>query len=127
MVASIRIRSVNQPPTKFGFNYLSVFVFLTFYSQKSCIDFAINARPIETYIPPKRKKYKYKIWKMVVSTPFDYFIMLLIVLNTLLLMMKVNCIHLIFYTMNEMFMVSPMLLRYLICVAIQSRYRNSFV
>lgn len=32
---------------------------------------------------------KYKIWKMVVSTPFDYFIMLLIVLNTLLLMMKV--------------------------------------
>lgn len=58
--------------------------------QKSCIDFAINARPVATYIPPKRKKYKYKVWKMVVSTPFDYFIMLLIVLNTLLLMMKVN-------------------------------------
>ena len=57
--------------------------------QKSCIDFAINAKPIETYIPPKRKEHKYKVWKMVVSTPFDYFIMLLIVLNTLLLMMKV--------------------------------------
>lgn len=58
--------------------------------QKSCIDFAIHAKPTETYIPSKRKEYKYKIWKFVVSTPFDYFIMLLIVLNTLLLMMKVK-------------------------------------
>lgn len=58
--------------------------------QKSCMDFAINAKPIETYIPPKRKEYKYKVWKLVVSTPFDYFIMVLIVLNTILLMMKVR-------------------------------------
>ncbi|XP_031638409.1 voltage-dependent calcium channel type A subunit alpha-1-like isoform X2 [Contarinia nasturtii] len=57
-------------------------------NQKSCIDFAINARPFATYIPPKRKKYKYKVWKMVVSPPFDYVIMALIVLNTVLLMMK---------------------------------------
>lgn len=57
--------------------------------QKSCIDFAISARPFATYIPQKQKKLKYKVWKMVVSTPFDYFIMLLIILNTLLLMMKV--------------------------------------
>ncbi|XP_031635540.1 voltage-dependent calcium channel type A subunit alpha-1-like isoform X2 [Contarinia nasturtii] len=57
-------------------------------NQKSCIDFAINARPFATYIPPMHKHFKYKIWSMVVSQPFDYFIMLLIVLNTLLLMMK---------------------------------------
>lgn len=58
--------------------------------QKSCIDFAINARPFATYIPPMHKHFKYKIWSMVVSQPFDNFIMLLIVLNTLLLMSKVQ-------------------------------------
>lgn len=59
-------------------------------NQKSCMDFAINARPFATYIPPLHKHFKYKIWSTVVSQPFDYFIMLLIVLNTLLLMMKVR-------------------------------------
>jgi hypothetical protein len=34
--------------------------------------------------------FKYKIWRVVVSTPFEYFIMSLIVLNTILLMMKVS-------------------------------------
>lgn len=62
---------------------------LNIFFQKSCIDFAINARPFATYIPPMHKHTKYKIWSMVVSQPFDYFIMLLIVLNTLLLMSKV--------------------------------------
>ncbi|KAK0092187.1 hypothetical protein PV326_001978, partial [Microctonus aethiopoides] len=57
-------------------------------NQKSCIDFTIGARPLERYMPNKRNSVKYKIWKMVVSTPFEYFIMILIVLNTLLLMMK---------------------------------------
>ncbi|XP_034948346.1 voltage-dependent calcium channel type A subunit alpha-1 isoform X10 [Chelonus insularis] len=57
-------------------------------NQKSCIDFTIGARPLERYMPNKRNSVKYKIWKMVVSTPFEYFIMMLIVLNTLLLMMK---------------------------------------
>ncbi|CAL4058844.1 unnamed protein product, partial [Meganyctiphanes norvegica] len=57
-------------------------------NQKSCIDFAINAKPLERYMPKDRISFKYRIWKIVVSTPFEYFIMLLIVLNTLLLMMK---------------------------------------
>ncbi|XP_050685852.1 voltage-dependent calcium channel type A subunit alpha-1-like isoform X27 [Eriocheir sinensis] len=57
-------------------------------NQKSCIDFAIQAKPLERYMPKDRVSFKYKIWRMVVSTPFEYFIMLLIVLNTLLLMMK---------------------------------------
>ncbi|XP_044595208.1 voltage-dependent calcium channel type A subunit alpha-1 isoform X8 [Cotesia glomerata] len=57
-------------------------------NQKSCIDFTIGARPLERYMPNKRNSVKYKIWKIVVSTPFEYFIMILIVLNTLLLMMK---------------------------------------
>lgn len=61
--------------------------------QKSCIDFAIQAKPLERYMPKDRVSFKYKIWRMVVSTPFEYFIMLLIVLNTLLLMMKVRFSH----------------------------------
>jgi hypothetical protein len=59
------------------------------FLQKSCIDFTIGARPLERYMPSKRNSFKYKVWRIVVSTPFEYFIMILIVLNTLLLMMKV--------------------------------------
>ncbi|XP_072765463.1 voltage-dependent calcium channel type A subunit alpha-1 isoform X2 [Anoplolepis gracilipes] len=57
-------------------------------NQKSCIDFTIQARPLERYMPKERNSVKYKIWRIVVSTPFEYFIMILIVLNTVLLMMK---------------------------------------
>ncbi|KAK1117397.1 hypothetical protein K0M31_016768 [Melipona bicolor] len=57
-------------------------------NQKSCIDFTIQARPLERYMPKERNSVKYKIWRIVVSTPFEYFIMGLIVLNTVLLMMK---------------------------------------
>ncbi|XP_041974497.1 voltage-dependent calcium channel type A subunit alpha-1 isoform X8 [Aricia agestis] len=57
-------------------------------NQKSCIDFTIDARPLERYMPSKRGSLKYKVWRIVVSSPFEYSIMTLIVLNTLLLMMK---------------------------------------
>ena len=40
-------------------------------------------------MPKERDSFKYKLWRVVVSSPFEYFIMLLIVLNTILLMMKV--------------------------------------
>uniref|UniRef100_T1H6Q1 Ion transport domain-containing protein n=1 Tax=Megaselia scalaris TaxID=36166 RepID=T1H6Q1_MEGSC len=39
-------------------------------------------------MPKRRDTFKYKVWRIVVSTPFEYFIMMLIVFNTLLLMMK---------------------------------------
>nr|CAD7447876.1 unnamed protein product [Timema bartmani] len=57
-------------------------------NQKSCIDFTIGAKPLERYMPNKPNSFKYKVWRIVVSTPFEYFIMMLIVFNTLLLMMK---------------------------------------
>ncbi|KAG5329127.1 CAC1A protein, partial [Acromyrmex charruanus] len=57
-------------------------------NQKSCIDFIIQARPLERYMPKERNSVQYKIWRIVVSTPFEYFIMILIVLNAVLLMMK---------------------------------------
>ncbi|XP_065213855.1 voltage-dependent calcium channel type A subunit alpha-1 [Planococcus citri] len=57
-------------------------------NQKSCIDFTINAIPFERYMPKDRNSFKYKVWRVVVSNLFEYFIMMLIVFNTLLLMMK---------------------------------------
>jgi voltage-dependent calcium channel N type alpha-1B len=59
-------------------------------NQKSCIDFAITAKPSQRYMPKNKDSFKYKVWKLVVSTTFEYIIMILIVLNTLLLMMKVS-------------------------------------
>ena len=59
-------------------------------NQKSCIDFAIGANPLQRYMPKDKDSLKYKIWRVVVSTAFEYFIMVLIVLNTILLMMKVR-------------------------------------
>jgi len=86
-----RIRSLF--PQKLNFKNLTIF----FKFQKSCIDFAIGARPLERYMPKDRESIKYKIWRMVASTPFEFFIMLLIVLNTLLLMMK-------FHHQNKIYM-----------------------
>ncbi|XP_053201741.1 voltage-dependent calcium channel type A subunit alpha-1-like isoform X3 [Panonychus citri] len=59
-------------------------------NQKSCIDFAIMARPQQRYMPKNKDSVKYRVWRIVVSTGFEYFIMILIVFNTLLLMMKHN-------------------------------------
>jgi hypothetical protein len=57
-------------------------------NQKSCMDFALNAQPLERYMPSDLKSFKYKVWRFVVSNPFEYFILLLITLNTVILMMK---------------------------------------
>ncbi|XP_064650227.1 voltage-dependent calcium channel type A subunit alpha-1-like isoform X7 [Lineus longissimus] len=57
-------------------------------NQKQCIDFAINARPLCRYMPKNKDALKYRIWRLVVSAPFEYFIMTMIALNTLILMMK---------------------------------------
>ncbi|KAM7535837.1 hypothetical protein Aperf_G00000089186 [Anoplocephala perfoliata] len=57
-------------------------------NQKQCIDFAIHARPLCRYMPEDPKSFKYRIWQLVVSGPFEYFIMTMIALNTLILMMK---------------------------------------
>ncbi|PAA86585.1 hypothetical protein BOX15_Mlig012532g2 [Macrostomum lignano] len=57
-------------------------------NQRQCIDFAINARPLCRYMPKNQNSIKYRIWRLVVSSPFEYFIMVMIALNTLILMMK---------------------------------------
>jgi hypothetical protein len=77
--------------------------------QKSCIDFTIGARPLERYMPKDRNSFKYKVWRIVVSTPFEYFIMMLIVFNTLLLMMKVGFARssLVFLSVDVFYSVFP--------------------
>ncbi|KAH9505338.1 hypothetical protein Btru_058404 [Bulinus truncatus] len=63
---------------------------------KQCIDFAINAKPQSRFIPKNKNSFKYKLWRVIQSKKFDYFIMLLIALNTIVLMMK-------FYGQSENF------------------------
>lgn len=58
--------------------------------QRACIDFAISARPLTRYMPRDKQSLQYKTWTFVVSPPFEYFIMAMIALNTLVLMMKVG-------------------------------------
>ena len=59
-------------------------------NQKSCIDFAIQAKPLELYVPEEQSGIRYHIWRLVTSAPFENFILLLIVCNTILLMLKVS-------------------------------------
>uniref|UniRef100_A0A158Q5I2 Voltage-dependent calcium channel type A subunit alpha-1 n=1 Tax=Dracunculus medinensis TaxID=318479 RepID=A0A158Q5I2_DRAME len=57
-------------------------------NQKQCIDFALNARPRSLFMPEDKSSMKYRIWRLVTSTPFEYFIMAMICCNTIILMMK---------------------------------------
>ncbi|XP_006803553.1 voltage-dependent N-type calcium channel subunit alpha-1B isoform X1 [Neolamprologus brichardi] len=57
-------------------------------NERACIDFAINAKPLTRYMPENKQSFQYKMWKFVVSSPFEYAIMTLIALNTVVLMMK---------------------------------------
>lgn len=58
--------------------------------QRACIDFAINAKPLTRYMPENMQSFQYRIWKFVVSAVFEYSIMIMIALNTVVLMIKVR-------------------------------------
>ncbi|XP_041825615.1 voltage-dependent N-type calcium channel subunit alpha-1B [Melanotaenia boesemani] len=57
-------------------------------NERACIDFAINAKPLTRYMPENKQSFQYRMWKFVVSSPFEYAIMTSIALNTVVLMMK---------------------------------------
>ncbi|TNN35315.1 Voltage-dependent N-type calcium channel subunit alpha-1B [Liparis tanakae] len=57
-------------------------------NERACIDFAISARPLTRYMPQNTQSFQYRMWKFVVSPPFEYSIMFMIALNTVVLMMK---------------------------------------
>ena len=58
--------------------------------QKQCIDFALNARPSSRFMPESKDTLKYRIWRLCTSPPFEYFIMAMICINTVILMMSVS-------------------------------------
>lgn len=58
--------------------------------QRACIDFAISAKPLTRYMPQSRHTFQYRVWHFVVSPSFEYTIMAMIALNTIVLMMKVR-------------------------------------
>ncbi|XP_036382022.1 calcium channel, voltage-dependent, N type, alpha 1B subunit, a [Megalops cyprinoides] len=57
-------------------------------NERACIDFAINAKPLTRYMPQNQQCFQYRMWKFVVSPPFEYSILTMIALNTVVLMMK---------------------------------------
>uniref|UniRef100_A0A673IKL4 Voltage-dependent N-type calcium channel subunit alpha n=1 Tax=Sinocyclocheilus rhinocerous TaxID=307959 RepID=A0A673IKL4_9TELE len=57
-------------------------------NERACIDFAINSKPLTRYMPQDQQSFQYRLWKFVVSPPFEYSIMIMIALNTVVLMMK---------------------------------------
>jgi len=89
---------INVDPRAFSFGGSSTFCAGVLFAntflrvctvQKQCIDFAINANPACRYMPKNKQSAKFRVWKLVVSTPFEYFIMVMIAMNTIILMMKV--------------------------------------
>ncbi|PIO34038.1 hypothetical protein AB205_0144050 [Aquarana catesbeiana] len=56
--------------------------------KRACIDFAISAKPLTRYMPQNRHTFQYRVWHFVVSPSFEYTIMAMIALNTVVLMMK---------------------------------------
>ena len=48
------------------------------------------AKPSERFMPEDPNTWQYRIWRIVDSSPFEFFIMILIALNTLILTMKVS-------------------------------------
>jgi voltage-dependent calcium channel L type alpha-1D len=59
---------------------------LSFNPQRNCIEFALKAKPFRRYIPKQR--FQYKVWWLVTSQPFEYFLFTLILTNTITLAMK---------------------------------------
>ena len=84
-------------------------------NQKSCINFAIEAKPLELYVPEEQSGPRYHIWRLVTSAPFENFIMLLIVCNTILLMLKVRLDVLKFGKSNR-WIIDPVLYAMQVCL-----------
>ncbi|XP_070559615.1 voltage-dependent L-type calcium channel subunit alpha-1D-like isoform X5 [Ptychodera flava] len=55
-------------------------------NQRQCVEFALKAKPVRKYIP--KNPTQYKVWKIVTSRLFEYFIFILIMINTITLAMK---------------------------------------
>ncbi|XP_062315764.1 calcium channel, voltage-dependent, L type, alpha 1F subunit [Osmerus eperlanus] len=52
-------------------------------NQRQCVEYALKAQPLKLYIP--KNPVQYKFWSIINSTPFEYVMFVLILLNTVTL------------------------------------------
>ncbi|KAM8849215.1 voltage-dependent R-type calcium channel subunit alpha-1E isoform 3-T3 [Spinachia spinachia] len=57
-------------------------------NERACIDFTISAKPMTRYMPQNRQTFQYRLWHFVASPSFEYTVLVMIALNTVVLMMK---------------------------------------
>ena len=57
-------------------------------NDKACIDYAINCKPVNRHMPANKTGIQFKFWKIAASTQFEWIILVIIVLNTVVLMLK---------------------------------------
>ncbi|CAL8344953.1 unnamed protein product [Merluccius merluccius] len=57
-------------------------------NERACIDFAMSAKPMTRYMPQNRQTVQYRLWHLVASPSFEYTVLVMIALNTVVLMMK---------------------------------------
>jgi hypothetical protein len=69
---------------------LLLYNFCVLLFQRDCIQFAINAKPRQRFMPEDKSTISYKMWVLVESKPFEITIMVLIALNAVVLMMSVS-------------------------------------
>ena len=91
IIVSLRIPRDARDARERGIIFFSHhFIVTCFFQQRDCIQFALTAKPAQRYMPTDVKSLQYKIWKLVMSKPFDTFILVLIALNTGVLMTQVG-------------------------------------
>ncbi|XP_076823627.1 voltage-dependent calcium channel type A subunit alpha-1-like isoform X3 [Clavelina lepadiformis] len=57
-------------------------------NERACLEFAISSKPLTRFMPEDKRSLQYQVWKVVISPVFEWIIMGLIVLNTIVLMLK---------------------------------------
>ncbi|KAK1878471.1 putative voltage-dependent R-type calcium channel subunit alpha-1E [Dissostichus eleginoides] len=57
-------------------------------NERACIDFAISTKPMTRYMPQNKQTLQYRLWHFVASPSFEYTVLVMIALNTVVLMMK---------------------------------------
>lgn len=78
-----------------------LFLWLSTRDQRACIDFAISAKPMTRYMPQNRQTFQYRLWHFVASPSFEYTVLIMIALNTVVLMMKVKGAELKLFTFGH--------------------------
>lgn len=93
------------------------FTVLIWMFQRDCLHIAIIKKPIQRFMPDNPNSPRYRVWQIVDSAPFEYFIMLLIILNTLTMMMKVYD-YFSFFFMRRASCLETLRYSFLLCIPV---------